>query len=191
MPAREITVLLERWGNGDRGALDALLPMVYGELKQIAAGYLRDEHNRTLQTTALVHEAYLRLATYRQPRFESRKHFFAVAAQAVRRILVDQARSRSAAKRDQAGLPSPQLVMPLEANVDLVALDQALDRLEADDPEKVRIVELRYFAGLTVTETAEITGKSPATVKRDWAIARAWLFRALNGEAARASATMA
>jgi len=190
MPQREITVLLDRWGKGDRGALDELLPLVYAELKQIAAAYLRNERaNRTLQTTALVHEAYLRLAAYRQPRFENRKHFFAVAAQAVRRILVDQARSRGADKRDPT--VSLQLAMPAGADVDLLDLDRALDRLEADDPEKVRIVELRYFAGLTVIETAELTGRSPATVKRDWAIAKAWLFRALNGGADRESASVA
>ena len=183
MEGHEITRLLERWSEqGDRQALDQLMPLVYAELRRIAGSYLNGERgSHTLQATALVHEAYLRLAEYREPHFESRKHFFAVAAQAVRRVLVDHARRRGASKRDQAALP-PDSGLVLQPDVDVLALDEALSRLAASDPDKARIVELRYFAGLGVPEVAEITGTSPATVKRQWAIAKAWLFRALNGE---------
>jgi RNA polymerase sigma factor (TIGR02999 family) len=183
MEGHEITSLLERWGDGDRTALDELMPLVYAELKRIAGAYLNDERDgHTLQVTALVHEAYLRLTQYHEPHFHSRKHFYAAAAQAVRRILVDHARRRDAGKRDSAELPTDSGVV-LPVGVDILALDEALRQLARTDPEKERIVELRYFAGLSVPEVAEIMGSSPATVKRQWAVAKAWLYRALHGEA--------
>jgi RNA polymerase sigma factor (TIGR02999 family) len=182
MEGHEITSLLERWGGGDRDAFDELMPLVYAELKRIAGAYLSEERQgHTLQVTALVHEAYLRLLQYREPRFESRKHFYAAAAQAVRRILVDHARRRAAGKRDPADLP-PDAGVILPTGTDVLALDEALNLLQESDPEKVRIVELRYFAGLSVPEVAEITGISQATVKRQWAVAKAWLYRTLHGE---------
>jgi len=183
MVESQITKLLDEWSQGQRGALDELMPLVYSELKRIAASYLEGERpGATLQVTALVHEAYLRLLDYREPKFESRKHFYVIAAQMMRRILVDHARRRGALKRG-AALP-PDCGCTLQPEVDVLALNDALDKLAATHPEKVRIVELRYFAGLSVPEVAEITGSSAATVKREWAIAKAWLFRALNGEAA-------
>ena len=184
MEGHEITRLLERWGEeGDRQALDQLMPLVYDDLGRIAGSYLNAERGgHTLQATDLVHEAYLRLAEYREPKFENRKHFYAVAAQAVRRILVDHARRRGASKRNDSVLP-PDSGLVLQPGIDVLALDEALSRLASNDPEKARIVELRYFAGLSVPAIAEMTGMSPATVKREWAIAKAWLFRALNGEA--------
>jgi RNA polymerase sigma factor (TIGR02999 family) len=183
MGEHDITRLLNRWGKGDRTALDELMPLVYSELKKIAAVYLEDERpTATLQVTALVHEAYLRLADYREPKFESRKHFYVVAAQAIRRILVEHARRRNAAKRDRSALPQDSGLV-IQPDVDVLALDDALNLLGATDPEKAQIVELRYFAGLSIPEVAEVTRMSPATVKRHWAFAKAWLFRALNGEA--------
>jgi RNA polymerase sigma factor (TIGR02999 family) len=179
MEGHEITALLTRWGQGDRAALDELMPLVYAELKRIAGGYLLDEHSSpTLRATALVHEAYLRLVSYRQPKLENRKHFYVIAAQAVRRILVDHARNRNAQKRDGALLP-PDGGVVVAPNVDILALHEALISLEEHDPDKVRIVELRYFAGLTVPEIADAIGMSPATVKRQWSVAKAWLYRAL------------
>jgi len=179
MAGHEITDLLNRWGEGDRAALDELMPLVYSEIKRIAAGYLEGERSGcTLEATALVHEAYLRLLDYRQPRFEDRKHFYAVSAQAVRRILVDHARARNAQKRDDTLLPADSGVV-VAPDVDILALDGALNSLARRDPEKARIVELRYFAGLTVPEVAEVTGSSAATIKRQWALAKAWLYRAL------------
>jgi RNA polymerase sigma factor (TIGR02999 family) len=177
----EITRLLQRWREGHRAALDELLPLVYAELKRIAAACLNEERpGATLQVTALVHEAYLRLVDYRQPNIENRRHFYVVAAQAMRRILVDHARRRNALKR-VPGLPRP-LQLAVQPAIDVLVLDEVLSRLEASDPEKARIVELRYFAGLSVPEVAEITGASPATVKRRWAITKAWLYRELSGE---------
>jgi RNA polymerase sigma factor (TIGR02999 family) len=183
MKGHEITRLLDRWRGGHRAALDELLPLVYSELKRIAAACLNREHpGATLQVTALVHEAYLRLADYRRPNIEDRKHFYAVAAQAMRRILVEHARHRHAVKRTPAVRRESRVV--LQPDIDVLALDDALNCLAATDPDKARIVELRNFAGLSVREVAEITGASPATVKRHWAITKAWLYRALTGEAA-------
>lgn len=184
MGEHAITQLLDRWSEGDREALDELMPLVYSELKKIAAAYLGGERpSATLQVTALVHETYLRLLDYREPKFENRKHFYAVAAQAIRRILVEHARRRNAAKRDSAAMPQDSGVV-IQPDVDVLALDEALNALGASDPEKAHIVELRYFAGLSIAEVAEVTSTSPATVKRQWAIAKAWLFRALNAGAA-------
>jgi RNA polymerase sigma factor (TIGR02999 family) len=181
MAESPITGLLDQWSQGRRGALDELMPLVYAELKRIAGAYLDGERpGATLQVTALVHETYLRLVEYREPKFESRKHFYVVAAQVMRRILVDHARRRNALKRS-ATLP-PDSGLALQPEVDVLGLDGALNRLAASDPEKARVVELRYFGGLSVQEVADLIGTSPATVKRQWTVAKAWLFRALNGE---------
>jgi len=175
----DVTRLLSAWGRGDRAALDELLPTVYSELRGLAARHLRHERpDHTLQTTALVNEAYLRLVGQRRRNLRDRAHFFALAAQVMRRILVDHARRRRAGKRG-AG----QEVLPLGASVaiasdvDVVALDDALVRLASVDARQSRIVELRFFGGLSVDQTSNVIGVSPATVKRDWAAARAWLYR--------------
>jgi len=179
----QITRLLDQWSQGQRSALNELMPLVYSELKKIATAYLDGERpGATLQVTALVHDAYLRLLDYRQPRFESRKHFYVAAAQVMRRILVDHARWRNAVKRG-AVLP-PDSGYVVQPDVEVLALNDALNRLAIADPEKAHIVELRYFAGLSVEEVAEIMGISPATVKRQWAVAKVWLFRELNGQEA-------
>jgi RNA polymerase sigma-70 factor, ECF subfamily len=188
----EITELLERWGAGDQQALDRLMPCIYDELKRVAGGYLRGERpGHTLQPTALVHEAYLRMVHLNSPKIENRKHFLVLAAQAMRRVLVDHARRHNAGKRDaQLMPPDSGLVIQPKLDFDVVALDDALNRLAELDPEKGRIVELRYFAGLSVGETADVVGRSPATVKREWAVAKAWLYRQLNGEGPNDSPSM-
>lgn len=170
---------------GDRPSLDSLLPIVYQELRRLAASYLRRERpGQTLQPTALVHEAYLRLMKDNPERWQNRAHFCAIAAHSMRQILIERARARGALKR---GGQRPRvtldegLVAGGERSIDLVALDEALERLAAFDPEQARLVELRFFGGLTVEETAEALGISPATVKRHWAVARAWLARELEG----------
>jgi RNA polymerase sigma factor (TIGR02999 family) len=182
----KITRLLIEWNNGRNGALEDLLPLVYGELRRLAAQRLRRERpDHTLQPTALVHEAYLRLVDQRQVRWQNRAHFYGVAAHVMRRILVDRARARNADKRG-AGWERVTLVgdrTPSESrDVDVLALDDALKRLATLDPQQERIVELRYFGGLTLDETAEVIGISTATVKREWAIARAWLRAELSKE---------
>ena len=178
---QQVTQLLVEWSNGDQEALEQLTPLVYGELRRLAGRYLRKERpDHTLQATALVHEAYLRLIDQRNVRWQNRAHFFGVAAQMIRRILVDHARSRHAAKR---GAMAPKLsldeaiALPDRKEFDLVALDDALNSLAKIDPQQARIVELRFFTGLTVEETAEVLSISPATVKRDWVTAKAWLYR--------------
>jgi RNA polymerase sigma-70 factor (ECF subfamily) len=179
----DVTVLLERWRGGDRAALDELMPLVYGELRSLADRHLRNERaGHTLQPTALVNEAYLRLAAVRGGGFENRAHFFAAAATAMRRILVDHARRRGRQKRgaDVTIVDlDVDLVAGIDPRVDLLALDDALDRLTAVSPVKGKVVELRYFGGLSVEQTAEFLGISPATVKRHWAFARVWLYREL------------
>jgi RNA polymerase sigma factor (TIGR02999 family) len=177
----DVTRLLVDWSHGEKGALDALTPLVYNELRRLAKIYLRRERpDHTLEGTALVHEAYLRLIDQRQVEWRSRSHFFALAAELIRRILVDHARARVAAKR---GGPNYKLSLDdamasaEEKDLDLVALDDALKALAQADPQQSRIVELRYFGGLTIEETAEIVGISPATVKRDWVMAKAFLKR--------------
>jgi RNA polymerase sigma factor (TIGR02999 family) len=184
-PDQGVTGLLQAWGSGDSAALDRLLPIVYDELHRQAERYLRRESpGHTLQTTALVHEAYLRLVDQRQARWQNRAQFFGIAAQLMRRILVDHARRHQAAKRGGNAIPVPLEegeVAAAESDVDLVALDDALSRLSALDPQQARVVELRYFSGLGIEETAEALGISPATVKREWAMARAWLRRELGG----------
>ncbi len=183
--AGEVTGLLMRWQAGERAALDQLLPMVYDELHKLADRQLRRERlGHTLQPTAVVHETYLRLVDQRRATWQSRAHFYAVAAGMMRRVLVDHARGRRAAKR--GGLMQHLALEDAEAgieppSVDLVDLDDALLRLEALDADQAKIVELRFFGGLTVEETAAVVGSSPATVKRDWHSAKAWLFRELSG----------
>lgn len=188
----EITELLEQWGAGDKHALDRLMPCIYDELKRVAAGYLRGERpEHTLQPTALVHETYLRMVHLHSPKIENRKHFLVLAAQAMRRVLVDHARRHNACKREAQLLPPDSgLRIQPDLDFDMVALDDALKGLSQFDPEKERIVELRYFAGLSVAETAEVIGRSPATVKREWALAKAWLYRQLNSEAPNESPAM-
>lgn len=179
----QVTQLLLDWGNGDKAALDKLVPVVYQELRRLAAYYMRRERpGHTLQTSALVNEAYMRLVDYSQIRWQSRAHFFAVAAQAMRRILVEHARKRHFAKRGggavQVSFDETAIVSQEQAS-DLVALDDALTSLEAMDERKARIVELRYIGGLNIEETAEVLGISPATVQREWRAAKAWLYRAI------------
>lgn len=179
----EVTQLLLDWGNGDKAALDKLVPVVYQELRRLAGYYMRRERpGHTLQTSALVNEAYMRLVDYKQMHWQSRAHFFAVAAQAMRRILVEHARKRHFAKRGggavQVSLDEAATVSEKQA-ADLIALDDALTGLEAIDPRKSRIVELRYIGGLNIEETAEVLGISPATVQREWRSAKAWLYRAI------------
>jgi len=182
----QITRLLQEWQDGDREALDRLIPLVYDELRMIASRHLgREWREGALQTTALVNEAYLKLVDQRRVDWQNRAHFFAVAAQLMRRILVDHARSDLRAKRggsaphvtlDDAALPTP--ASPVDV-VDILALDRALTELERIDPEQARLVELRFFGGLTVEETAAVLTISTATVKREWALAKGWLYREL------------
>lgn len=176
-----ISELLADWANGDPAARERLVPIVYEELRRLAHHYMRGERSgHTLQTTALVNEVYLRLAGIDALRWRDRVHFFAMAATLMRRVLVDYARLRGREKRG-AGLSITSLddaTAPQPA-VDIVALDEALGRLAAVDPQQGRVVELRFFAGLSVEETAEALGISPATVKRDWATARLWLYNEL------------
>jgi RNA polymerase sigma factor (TIGR02999 family) len=181
---QEISVLLRRWGDGDRESLDHLLPLVYDELHKQARRYLRRERqDHTLQTTALINEAYIKLIGQTQVEWESRNHFFAIAAKMMRRILVDHARTKHRDKRggDDVKLPLDEAMHVAidEGNVDLVALDDALVRLEKVDEQQARVVELRYFSGLSLEETAEALKISRATAARDWAMAKAWLHREL------------
>jgi len=171
--------------DGERQALDSLLPVVYQELRRLAAGYIRHEKpGQTLQPTALVHEAYLRLMKDRPDRWQNKAHFCAIAAHSMRQILIERARARNAQKRwgEKARITlEEELVQGGERSVDLLALDEAIERLAALDPEQARIVELRFFGGLTVEKTADALDISPATVKRHWTVARAWLARELEG----------
>src|SRR4051812_37215342 len=184
----DITQLLLKWNGGDDGSADELLSAVYAELHRQAARAMRREGaDHTLQATALVHEAYLRLVDQRRVEWRNRAHFFGIAAQMMRRILVDHARGRDAAKRG-GGAVSVTLTDAHAAAgeasadaLDVLALNDALDRLGALDANQARIVALRYFGGMNIEETAEVMGVSPATVKREWAVARAWLRRELGG----------
>jgi len=178
----DITRLLARWSDGDPKAVAELMPLVYSELRRLAESKMREERSdHTLQPTALVHEAYLRLAGHRAG-FRTRIHFFGAAAQAMRRILVDYARSRGASKRGKRD-PWVDLdevaIVGIDRQLDFVALDEALDRLTEVAPRAAKIVELRFFGGLSVDEVAAFMDISPATVKRQWSFARAWLYRAL------------
>lgn len=179
--SKQVTELLADWSRGDLQAREALMPLVYDELRRLAASYLRRERpDHTLQPTALVHEAYLRLVEEKSVNWQSKSHFFGVSAKLMRRILVDHARSHLAEKRG-SGMPkmglTEAIVMSQEQPADLLALDESLTHLAVLDPQQGRIVELRVFAGLTVAETAQVLNISPATVKRDWAVAKAWLLR--------------
>ena len=178
----EITRMLQEWSGGKREALDALLPVVYAELRRQAARFLqRERMGHTLQTTALIHETYLKLVDQQTVNWQNRAHFYGIAAQAMRRILVDYAKTRHREKRGGIGenlpLEAAALVSSGEKSVDLVALDEALERLAEFDRRQAQIVELRYFSGLTIEETAEVLRISPATVKSDWNVAKAWLRR--------------
>jgi RNA polymerase sigma factor (TIGR02999 family) len=179
-----VTELLAKWRAGDQAALDALVPLVYCELRDVAHRHLRHERpNHTLQSTALVHEAYLRLRKQGEQGFENRAHFVAVAAQLMRQILVEFARRRNAAKRnrgDTLALDDDSAVFSRIRSGDMLALDDALNDLGRLDPRQSKIVELRFFGGLSIDETAAVMGVSPATVKRDWTTARVWLHRQLN-----------
>ena len=185
-PPDAVTEALARAAGGGQEAFDELFPLVYAELRRIAGREMRHEKpGRTLQTTALVHEAYLRLLKDAALSFESRAHFLGVAARAMREILIEHARARTARKRGGAGavrITLDDLVAPVTTpSVDVLALDEALERLARLDERHARVVELRYFGGLSVEETAAALGLSPATVKRAWTLARAWLFRELTG----------
>jgi RNA polymerase sigma factor (TIGR02999 family) len=181
--SQQITQMLLAWSNGDQAALEALMPLVYNELRKVAARHLRGQRpGHTLQTTALVNEAYLRLIDASQVRWQNRAHFFAVSAQLMRRILVDFARSRNYQKRgggaERVSLDEAMAVAP-ERGADLLALDEALARLQALNPRQAQVVELRYFGGLSEEETAEALKISVRTVRRDWNFARVWLYREL------------
>jgi RNA polymerase sigma factor (TIGR02999 family) len=181
--------LLVEWGNGDRQALEKLTPLVYQELKRLAARYLRRERQEhTLQSTALVHEAWLRLIDQNHVHWQNRAQFFGIAAEMIRRILIDHARNRRAAKRGDGAIKlslDDALATPDRRDFDLVALDDALGDLSKLDPKQGKLVELRFFAGLSIEESAEVLGVSPATVKREWAVAKAWLYRELSERSRR------
>jgi RNA polymerase sigma factor (TIGR02999 family) len=184
-----ITQLLIAWGDGSRDALDGLMPLVYDDLRRIAAGYMRHERQgQALQPTALVHEAYVRLIDQRQVKWRNRAHFFGIAASMMRRILVDQARLRRAAKRggewERVTLAGNDVAAGGPDEIDVLALHQAMERLATFDPQQERIVELRYFGGLTIAEAAEYIGISEATISREWTIAKAWLGAELSGRTA-------
>lgn len=178
-----VTRLLEDYSNGNRRALDELLPIVYHELRRLAHSYLaRERKDSTLQTTALVHEAYLKLIDQHSVNFQNRAQFFALSAQAMRRILLDNARRRQAEKRGSGGkvMLEDAGEVSIEANENLLLLDMALLELEEFDRQQAKIIELRYFGGLTIEETAAVLQISPATVKREWTLARAWLYERVN-----------
>lgn len=187
----DITELLNKWQAGDRGAFDELVPQVYGEMRAIAAHLLRGERpGHVLETSALVHEAYLRLVDQTRINWSGRAHFFGAAANAMRRILVDQARRRLAGKRGSGALHEPldlALQIAIEPDRDVLALNEALDDLLTVDSDLARVVELRYFGGLTLDETADVLGVSPQAVSRDWTVARAWLSRRLGDASAPAA----
>ena len=179
----EVTQLLIDWSNGDRAALDALVPLVEQELRRLAHRYMgRERVDHTLQTTALVNEAYVRLVNRKNVKWQNRAHFFGIAAQLMRTILVDHARSRTSAKRGGAAgrlQLDEALVVSEQKATEVIALDDALNQLALMDAQQSRIVELRFFGGLTVEETAEVLHLSPATIKREWSTAKAWLYREL------------
>ena len=183
-PCGEVSGLLRAWGDGDRGALDRLTPIVYDELRRLASRYMRGERpGHSLQTTALVNEAYLRLVDYRGMQWQDRAHFFAVSAQLMRRILVDHARRHNLKRGGGVQHVSFEDTAEVGSDraADLLALDDALDALARVDPRKVQVVEMRYFGGLSVEETADVLKVSPVTVMRDWSTAKAWLYRELGG----------
>jgi len=187
----EITRLLAEWSNCDRQALEKLTPLVYDELRRLAGRYLRQERvGHTLQSTALVHEAFLKLVGQNNVRWQNRAHFFGIAAQMIRRILVDYARARQAGKRGSGAERlslDEAIALPGAPDLDLLALDDALDGLAKIDERQSRLVELRFFAGLTLEETAEVLQMSIATAKRDWVSAKAWLSREIRRQSAHAT----
>jgi RNA polymerase sigma-70 factor, ECF subfamily len=195
MPAPgEVTQILHELQNGDPTAEERLIPHVYGELRRLASHYMRRERSdHTLQATALVHEAYLKLIDQHEVNWQGRAHFLGIAAQLMRRILVDHARSHHAVKRggEQQRIPLDDVIIFSESkSSELIALDEALSRLAQIDARQSRIVELRFFAGLSVEETAEVLSISPKTVKRDWSVARAWLHREISKGSDHASGAM-
>ncbi|MEO8910168.1 MAG: sigma-70 family RNA polymerase sigma factor [Gemmatimonadaceae bacterium] len=183
----DVTGLLLEWSRGNPEALERLMPVIYNECRRIAAAQLRREHrDHTLDPTGLVHELYLRLVNQRRATWANRAQFFGIAAQLMRRVLVDYARARHADKRGGSATfvsLAAAADTPDDSRIaDVLAVDEALERLAAFDPEQVRIIELRFFAGLTVEETARLVGRSPRTVKREWRLAKAWLYRELHQE---------
>jgi len=180
--SNHVTQLLARWSEGDVAAREALIPLVYQELRRLAGKCLAGHRHQTLQSTALVHEAYLRLAGQSALRAENRTHFFAIAARLMREVLVDHVRARGAAKRGASCLTlsfDEAVALPKKPQVDLIALDEALQQLNAMDPRQSQIVDLRFFGGLSIEDTSQAMGISPATVKREWSTARLWLLREL------------
>ena len=186
MNSPDITELLLAWNNGDRGALDNLMPIVYNELRRLAQHHMRFEApEHTLQATVLVNEAYLRLVNQERVNWQNRAHFFGAAAQIIRRVLVDHARARDRLKRGGSAVKvtlHDEVVAAKEVELDIVALDHALKALAKLDPQQERIIEMRFFAGLSIEDTAAALNISPATVKRDWATARAWLYREMTSK---------
>jgi RNA polymerase sigma factor (TIGR02999 family) len=182
--SHEVTKLLLAWSEGDKAAMDRLMPLVYDELRRLAKSHMRRERGaNTLQTTALVHEAYLRLIDQKEAQWQNRAHFFAIAAQMMRRVLVDHARSRQYQKRGGGARRvsfDEALEVSDERAAEVVALDEALTALAEFDERKSRLVELRFFGGLSIEETAEVLGVSPGTVMRDWTLAKTWLQRQIN-----------
>jgi len=184
-PSPNITALLRAWGDGDRSALELLTPLIYDELHSLARRQMsRENEGHTLQATALIHEVYLRLVDFQNVRWQDRAHFFAVCARLMRRILIDFARSHGSLKRggsDRKLTLEEGLIASADVPAELMDLEQALTKLALDDPRKSSVVELRFFGGLTVKETAEVLNVSPDTVMRDWSMARAWLLREMDG----------
>jgi RNA polymerase sigma factor (TIGR02999 family) len=180
----DVSELLRAWSDGDHRALDALTPIVYAELRRLAGRYMRRERpDHSLQATSLIHEAYLRLVDYRRMRWQNRAHFFAISAQVMRRILVDHARRRNL-KRGRGVQHVPldaEAIFTQQPSADLIALDQAMSALEQLDPRKVKVVELRFFGGLSIEETAAVLNVSAVTVRRDWSTAKVWLYREIAG----------
>jgi RNA polymerase sigma factor (TIGR02999 family) len=175
-PSPDVTTLLLAWNSGDQEALDRLMPLVYNELRRLARRQMRSENpGHTLQATALVNDVYVHLIDQKRVNWQNRAHFFGTAAQIIRRILVDHARARHRLKRGGGGVK-------VEWNEDLIALDDALNQLAVMDPQQSQIIELRFFGGLSIEETAEALKISPATVKRDWTFARAWLYRSMSSK---------
>jgi RNA polymerase sigma-70 factor (ECF subfamily) len=183
---KDVTVLLKAWTEGDKGALDQLTPLIYGELHRLARHYMaRERSSPTLETGAILNEAFLRLVHWKTARWQNRSHFYGLAAQIMRRVLVDHARSRGYHKRGGGVRPvalDEAVVMSKERSPDLIALDDALHRLASVDERKSKVVELRFFGGLSVEETAEVLGVSPFTIARDWTLAKAWLHREIGGQ---------
>jgi RNA polymerase sigma factor (TIGR02999 family) len=182
-PTHDVTQLLIEWSNGDKAALDKLLPLIHEELRRLAHYYMsRERPGHTLQTTALVDEAYLRLVNRKDVHWQNRAHFFAIAAQSMRSILVDHARNHAYMKRGGGARKialDEAMVVSQERAAEVVALDEVLKELASFDPQQSRIVELRFFGGLTIEETAEVLDLSPATIKREWSTAKAWLYHEL------------